>query len=130
MRIFGALDAFAGSSRPGVRNRGAGGRAPSDLSGEASSPLSGLPAAPGGLGLPPAGAAPPPPPLRLRVAAVPARLRVRAVPRVRVRVRLRPSVFFLQGHGSHRFKGRSTSVRLPLNQYLQRPRCRIMGSCI
>lgn len=90
MRIFGALDAFAGSSRPGVRNRGAGGRAPSDLSGEASSPLSGLPAAPGGLGLPPAGAAPPPPPLRLRVAAVPARLRVRAVPRVRVR--LRPSV--------------------------------------
>lgn len=88
MRIFGALDAFAGSSRPGVRNRGAGGRAPSDLSGEASSPLSGLPAAPGGLGLPPAGAAPPPPPLRLRVAVVPARLRVRAVPRVR----LRPSV--------------------------------------
>lgn len=101
MRIFGALDAFAGSSRPGVRNRGAGGRAPSDLSGEASSPLSGLPAAPGGLGLPPAGAAPPPSPLRLRVAVV------------------RPSVcvcvFFLQGHNSHRFKGRSTSVRLPLN---------------
>lgn len=47
MRIFGALDAFAGSSRPGVRNRGAGGRAPSDLSGEASSPLSRLPAASG-----------------------------------------------------------------------------------
>lgn len=118
MRIFGALDAFAGSSRPGVRNRGAGGRAPSDLSGEASSPLSRLPAAPGGLGLPPAGAAPPPPP---SVCVWPPSLRGCAFARfpacacASVRPSVCVCVFFLQGHGSHRFKGRSTSVRLPLN---------------
>lgn len=115
MRIFGALDAFAGSSRPGVRNRGAGGRAPSDLSGEASSPLSRLPAASGS----------PRPGRRHRhpcsVCVWPPSLRGCAFARfpacacASVRPSVCVCVFFLQGHGSHRFKGRSTSVRLPLN---------------
>lgn len=87
MRIFGALDAFAGSSGDrGSETEGPAAAPPPTFPGKRlrRSPGSRRPQAPPGRG----GATATP--LRLRVATVPARLRVRAVSRVRVR--LRPSV--------------------------------------